>query len=172
MHGPILTGEKLAEALRLYNIWSKYDVETKGVLVAHASIHGNTAKVAEKLAEILEAKGAGKVAVADLCRDDMAEAIEDAFRMGKLVVCASSYDADVFPPMHFFLWKLQMKAYQNRTVAIVENGSWAPSAGKAMKALLEPMKNVKIVEPMVTIKSSMKEADIPQLEALADALLA
>ena len=171
LHGPILTGEKLAEALRLYNIWSKYDIETKGVLVAHASIHGNTAKVAEKLAEILQAKGAGKVAVADLCRDDMAEAIEDAFRMGKLVVCASSYDADVFPPMHFFLWKLQMKAYQNRTVAIVENGSWAPSAGKAMKALLEPMKNVKIVEPMVTIKSSMKEADIPQLEALADALL-
>jgi len=172
LHGPILTGERMTEALRLYNIWSKYDVETQGVLVAHASIHGNTAKVAEKLAEILQAKGAGKVAVTDLCRDDMAEAIEDAFRMNRLVVCASSYDADVFPPMHLFLWKLQMKAYQNRTVAIVENGSWAPSAGKAMKALLEPLKNVKIVEPMVTIKSSMKEADIPQLEALADALLA
>ena len=171
LHGPILTGEKMTEALRLYNIWSKYDVETQGVLVAHASIHGNTAKVAECLAEILKAKGAGKVAVTDLCRDDMAEAIEDAFRMNRLVVCASSYDGDVFPPMHQFLWKLQMKAYQNRTVAIVENGSWAPSAGKAMKALLEPLKNVKIVEPMVTIKSSMKEADVPQLEALADALL-
>ncbi len=172
LHGPVLTGEKMTEAVRLYNIWSKYEVETKGVLVAHASIHGNTVKAAEKLAEILEAKGAGKVAITDLCRDDMAEAVEDAFRMGKLVVCASSYDADVFPPMHFFLWKLQMKGYQNRTVGIVENGSWAPSAGKAMKALIEPLKNVKVVEPMVTIKSSMKEADIPQLEALADALLA
>ncbi len=172
LHGPVLTGEKMTEAVRLYNIWSKYEVETKGVLVAHASIHGNTVKAAQKLAEILEAKGAGKVAITDLCRDDMAEAVEDAFRMGKLVVCASSYDADVFPPMHFFLWKLQMKGYQNRTVGIVENGSWAPSAGKAMKALIEPLKNVKLVEPMVTIRSSMKEADIPQLEALADALLA
>lgn len=171
LHGPVLTGEKKDEAVRLYNIWSKYEVETKGVLVAHASIHGNTAKVAKKLAEMLEAKGAGKVAIIDLCRDDMAEAVEDAFRMGKLVVCASSYDADVFPPMHFFLWKLQMKGFQNRTVGIVENGSWAPSAGKAMKALIEPLKNVKVVEPMVTIKSSMKEADVPQLEALVDALL-
>ena len=171
LHGPVLTGEKKDEAVRLYNIWSKYEVETKGVLVAHASIHGNTAKVAKKLAEMLEAKGAGKVAIIDLCRDDMAEAVEDAFRMGKLVVCASSYDADVFPPMHFFLWKLQMKGFQNRTVGIVENGSWAPSAGKAMKALIEPLKNVKVVEPMVTIKSSMKEADVPQLKALVDALL-
>ncbi len=171
LHGPVLTGETMTEAVRLYNIWSKYEVETKGVLVAHASIHGNTVKAAQKLAEILEAKGAGKVVITDLCRNDMAEAVEDAFRMGKLVVCASSYDADVFPPMHFFLWKLQMKGYQNRTVGIVENGSWAPSAGKAMKALIEPLKNVKVVEPMVTIKSSMKEADIPQLEALADALL-
>lgn len=171
LHGPILEGEKLAEALRLYTIWSSYGVETEGVLVAHASIHGNTKKAAEKLAEILKQKGAAKVVVADLCRDDMAEVIEDAFRMNRLVVCASSYDGDVFPPMHMFLWKLKMKAYQNRTVGMLENGTWAPSAGKAMRALLEQMKNVTIVEPAVTIRSSLKLADIPALEELADAVL-
>ena len=172
LHGPILEGEKLAEALRLYTIWSSYGVETEGVLVAHASIHGNTKKAAETLAEILKQKGAKKVVVADLCRDDMAEVIEDAFRMNRLVVCASSYDADVFPPMHMFLWKLKLKAYQTRTVGILENGSWAPSAGKAMRALLEQMKNVNIVEPVVSIRSSMKQTDVPALQALADAVLA
>ena len=171
LHGPVLDGEQLAEALRLYTIWSAYDVETEGVLVAHASIHGHTAAAAEKLAEILRAKGAKKVVVADLCRDDMAEVIEDAFRMGRMVVCAASYDGDVFPPMHMFLWKLGMKAYQNRKVGIIENGSWAPSAGRAMRALLEPLKNVSIVEPQITIKSSLKRADLAGLEALADALL-
>ena len=171
LHGPILEGEQLTEAMRLYTIWSSYGVETEGVLVAHASIHGNTRKAAEKLAEILQAKGAKKVVVADLCRDDMAEVIEDAFRMNKLVVCASSYDGDVFPPMHMFLWKLKLKSYQNRTVGILENGTWAPSAGKAMRAILEQMKNVSIVEPAVTIRSSMKQADLPALEALADAVL-
>jgi flavorubredoxin len=171
LHGPILEDEKLAEALHLYTIWGSYGVETEGVLVAHASIHGNTKKVAEKLAEMLKEKGAKKVVVADLCRDDMAEVIEDAFRMNKLVVCASSYDGDVFPPMHMFLWKLKLKAYQNRTVGIVENGTWAPSAGKAMRAILEQMKNVNIVEPAVTIRSAMKQADIPALEALANAVL-
>ena len=171
LHGPILDGEKLAEALRLYTIWSAYDVETEGVLVAHASIHGHTAAAAEKLAEILRARGAKKVVVADLCRDDMAEVIEDAFRLGRMVVCAASYDGDVFPPMHMFLWKLGRKGYQNRKVGIVENGSWAPSAGRAMRALLEPLKNVSIVEPQITIKSSLKKADLPGLEALADSLL-
>ena len=171
LHGPILEDEKLAEALRLYTIWSSYGTETEGVLVAHASIHGNTKKVAETLGEILKAKGANKVVVADLCREDMAEIIEDAFRMNRLVVCASSYDGDVFPPMHTFLWKLGIKAYQNRTVGIVENGTWAPSAGRAMRALLEPMKNVTITEPQVTIRSAMKESDIPALEALAEAIL-
>lgn len=171
LHGPILDGEKLEEALRLYTIWSTYDVETEGVLVAHASIHGHTAAAAEKLAEILRARGAKKVVVADLCRDDMAEVIEDAFRLGRMVVCAASYDGDVFPPMHMFLWKLGMKGYQNRKVGIVENGSWAPSAGRAMRALLEPLKNVSIVEPQITIKSSLKKADLPGLEALADSLL-
>ena len=171
LHGPILDGEKLEEALRLYTIWSAYDVETEGVLVAHASIHGHTAAAAEKLAEILRARGAKKVVVVDRGRYDMAEVIEDAFRLGRMVVCAASYDGDVFPPMHMFLWKLGMKGYQNRKVGIVENGSWAPSAGRAMRALLEPLKNVSIVEPQITIKSSLKKADLPGLEALADSLL-
>ena len=172
LHGPILDGERMEEAIRLYSIWSNYDIETEGVLIAHASIHGNTAKAAETLAEILKKKGVKKVVVADLCRDDMAEVIEDAYRMNKLVVCASSYEGDVFPPMHMFLWKLGLKAYQNRTIGMVENGTWAPSAGRAMRALIEPMKNVTIVEPLVSLRSSMKESDIPQLEALADAMLA
>ena len=172
LHGPILEDEKSKEAIRLYSIWGSYGVETEGILVAHASIHGNTKKAALKLAEILQQKGAKKVVVADLCRDDMAEVIEDAFRMNKLVVCASSYDGDVFPPMHMFLWKLKLKAYQNRTIGILENGTWAPSAGKAMRAIIEQMKNVNIVEPTVTIRSSLKEADIPALEVLADGILA
>ena len=109
--------------------------------------------------------------VADLCRDDMAEVIEDAFRMNKLVVCASSYDGDVFPPMHMFLWKLKLKAYQNRTIGILENGTWAPSAGKAMQTIIEQMKNVTVAEPIVTIRSAMKQNDIPALETLADAVL-
>ncbi len=171
LHGPILEDDKLAEAIRLYTIWSSYGIETEGVLVAHASIHGNTKKAAEKLAEILKEKGAKKVVVADLCRDDMAEVIEDAFRMNKLVVCASSYDGDVFPPMHMFLWKLKLKAYQNRTIGILENGTWAPSAGKAMQAIIEQMKNVTVAEPIVTIRSAMKQNDIPALETLADAVL-
>jgi flavorubredoxin len=172
LHGPILEGEKMAEALRLYTIWSAYDVETKGVLVAHASIHGNTAHAAEELAQMLRERGVGKVAVTDLCRDDMAEAIEDAFRMNKMVVCASSYDNNVFPPMHQFLWKLQQKAYQHRTVGIVENGSWAPSAGREMKALLETMKEVTILEPIVTIRGALNDDSRAQLEALADAISA
>lgn len=172
LHGPILEDDKLDNALKLYTIWSSYGVETEGVLVAHASIHGNTASAAEKLGEILREKGAKRVVVADLCREDMAEVIEDAFRMDRMVVCAASYDGDVFPPMHTFLWKLKMKAYQGRKVAIVENGTWAPSAGKAMKELLEQMKNTTIVEPIVTIRSTMKDCDIPALKALADEILA
>ena len=122
-------------------------------------------------AEMLRAKGAKKVSVFDLCRDDMAEAIEDAFKYGKLVLAAASYDGDVFPPMHFFLHKLILKGYRNRKVGIIENGTWAPSAGKAMNALLAQMKDIEIVEPLVTIKSRMKESDIPALEALAQAML-
>lgn len=170
LHGPVLEGEKMQEALRLYNIWSSYGVETKGVLIAHASIHGNTAKAAEQLAQLLRERNIGKIAITDLCRDDMAEAIEDAFRMDRMVVCASSYDNNVFPPMHMFLWELQQKGYQNRTVAIVENGTWAPSAGREMRALLETMKDITIIEPMVTIRSALNEESYNQLQLLANNL--
>ena len=170
LHGPILQGEQLAEALRLYTIWSQYGTETKGILIAHASIHGNTAKVAEKLGEMLRTRGAGKVVVADLCREDMAEIIEDAFRMDRLIVCASSYDGDVFPPMHMFLWKLGLKAFQGRKVGIVENGTWAPSAGRAMTTMIESWKNTDIVEPIITIRSTMKDSDLSALQALVDAM--
>ena len=170
LHGPILK-ENLGYYIGLYDTWSKYEVETEGIFIAYASIHGGTKKVAEKLAEILREKGAPKVSIADLCRDDMAEAVEDAFRMSKLVVAAASYDGDVFPPMYDFLHHLKLKAYQKRRVGIIENGSWAPCAGRVMKGMLETIKEIEIVEPMVTIRSTMKQADIPALEALADAML-
>ncbi|MBO4800664.1 MAG: FprA family A-type flavoprotein [Bacteroidaceae bacterium] len=171
LHGPVLTGEQLAEAVRLYTIWAAYDVETEGVFIAHASIHGNTAAAAERLVEILKEKGCPKVAVSDLCRDDLGEAIEDAFRYGRMICMASSYDAGVFPPMHDFLHHLGIKAYQRRRVALVENGSWAPSAAKTMRPMLEAMKQVEVVEPVVTLRGRMKNEDLPQLEALADAIL-
>lgn len=170
LHGPVLEGEKLAEALRLYTIWSAYGVETEGVFVACASIHGNTLKAAERLVEILKEMGCPKVAFTDLCRDDMGEAIEDAFRYGKMIVLASSYDANLFPPMHMFLWELGIKGYQNKTVGIVENGSWAPSAAKCMKELLAPMKNVTVLDPHVTIISTLK--DEQPLRDLAAAIMA
>ena len=170
LHGPILK-ENLGYYIGLYDTWSRYDVETEGIFIAYASIHGGTAAAAHRLAEILREKGAPKVSVADLSRDDMAEAVEDAFRMDRLVVAAASYDGGVFPPMHDFLHHLQIKSYQKRKVAIVENGSWAPCAARVMRSMLETMKDVQIVEPVVTIRSRMKKADIPALEALADALL-
>ena len=170
LHGPILK-ENLGYYIGLYDTWSKYEVETEGIFIAYASIHGGTKKAAEKMAEILRSKGAPKVSIADLSRDDMAEAVEDAFRMGKLIVAAASYDADVFPPMYDFLHHLKLKAYQKRRVGIIENGSWAPCAGRIMKNMLETMKEIEIVEPMVTIRSAMKQGDIPALEALADAML-
>ena len=171
LHGPILK-EDLGYYIGLYDTWSKYEVETEGVFIAYASIHGGTRKAAEKMAEILREKGAPKVSIADLSRDDMAEAVEDAFRMSKLIVASASYDADIFPPMHDFLHHLKLKAYQKRRVGIIENGSWAPCAGRIMKGMLESMKEIEIVEPMVTIRSAMKQGDIPALEALADAMLA
>lgn len=167
LHGPVLK-ENLGYYIGLYDTWSSYRPENKGVLIAYASIHGNTAKVAETFAEMLRAKGVEKVVVSDLAREDMAEVIEDAFRYDRMVVAGASYDGGVFPCMQDFLHHLQSKAYQNRTVGIIENGSWGPTAGRTMKAILETMKNVTIVDPMVTIKSTMKEADIPALEALAD----
>jgi flavorubredoxin len=172
LHGPVLEGEKMAEAIRLYSIWTKYDVETPGgILIAHASIHGNTKKAAEKLAEILKEKGAKKVAVTDLCRDDMAEAIEDAFKMGTLVLAASTYDGSVFPPMFYFLHKLQLKGFRNRRVGFIENGTWTPMAAKVMKEMVEKMKDMQIIDPTVTLKSTMKDENIVQMEALAEAII-
>ena len=172
LHGPILKGEAMAEALRLYTIWSAYGVETEGVFIAYASIHGCTKEAAELLSAILKGKGCKKVAIADLCREDQAEAIEDAFKYGKVVLAASSYDAGLFPPMYDFLHHLQIKAWQNREVALIENGSWAPSAGRVMKQMIEEMKNVTIKGDLVTIRGRMKDTDISALEALADAILA
>ena len=171
LHGPVLT-ENLGYYINLYDIWSKYDVESEGILVAHASIHGNTAEVARKFADILRAKGAKKVVLTDLCRDDMAEAVEDAFRYGKLVVAAASYDSDVFPPMHDFLHHLAIKGFCKRRIGIIENGSWAPSAGRAMRNIIDRFKDVSVIEDTVTIMSRMKPADVPALERLADEILA
>lgn len=171
LHGPVLS-ENLEYYLNLYNIWSSYAVESEGVFVAYASIHGNTKNAAFKMKEILEAKGCPKVAIADLSREDMAEAVEDAFKYGKVILMAASYDGGVFPPMEDFLHHLKSKAYQNRKVALIENGSWAPCANKAMKAVLETMKNVSICENTVTIKSVMKEDNVAGMEVLADEILA
>lgn len=170
LHGPILK-ENLGYYLDKYNTWSSYAPEDKGILIAYASIHGNTGEAAKKLAQILEEKGAEKVVVSDLAREDMAEVIEDAFRYDRMIVAAASYDGGVFPCMQDFLHHLQGKAYQNRKVGILENGSWAPTAAKAMKDVLGSLKNVEIVEPVVTIKSVLKDSDIPALEKLADAML-
>lgn len=170
LHGPVLK-ENIGYYIGLYDTWSSYKPESKGVLITYASIHGNTAKAAEKLAELLRAKGEEKVVVSDLARADMAEVIEDAFRYDRMIVAGASYDAGVFPCMQDFLHHLQSKAYQNRTVGILENGSWAPTAGKTMRALLETMKNVTIVEPMVTIKSTLKEENMADLEKLAEAIV-
>lgn len=172
LHGPVLRGAALQQAVSLYETWSSYEPESEGVLVAYASIHGGTKKAAERLADMLHEKGAKKVVLADLTRSDMAEVIEDAFRYPALVVAASSYDAGVFPVMHDFLYHLQIKNYQKRRLGIVENGSWAPTAGRVMRAMIEQLKDCEIVEPMVTIRSRMKEADLPQLELLAQAMLA
>ena len=171
LHGPVLT-ENLGYYIGLYDTWSKYEVESEGVVVAYASIHGNTAEVANKFADILRAKGAKKVVLHDLSRTDMAEAVEDAFRYGHLVVAAASYDADVFPPMHDFLHHLAIKGYCKRRIGIIENGSWAPSAGRAMRNIIDRFKDVSVVENMVTIVSRMKPQDIPALERLADEVLA
>ena len=140
--------------------------------MAYASIHGGTAAAAERFAEMLREKGCPKVAVADICRDDLAECVEDAFRYGKMVLAASSYDAGLYTPMHDFLYRLQAKGYQKRTVGLIENGSWAPSAGRVMKEMLGTMIEITLIEPLVTIRSRMHAADLPKLEALADAMLA
>ena len=171
LHGPILK-ENLDYYFNLYNIWSSYGVEAEGVFIAYASMHGNTRDAALKMKEILEAKGCKKVAISDLSREDMAEAIEDAFKYGKVIFAAPSYDGGVFPPMEELLHHLKSKAWQNRTAGIIENGSWAPCAARAIVGALEGMKNITICDARVSIKSVMKDSDISAMEALADEILA
>ena len=171
LHGPVLTGGELAEALRLYDIWSRYDVESEGVMIAYASVYGNTEKAAQLLAEKLKEKGCPKVALTCVQREDWAEAVEDAFRYGKLVVAAPTYNGFLFPAMREFLEHLTERNYQNRQVAFIENGSWAPAAAREMKKLLEGCKNVTLGST-VTIRSAMTEENKAQLDALAAELLA
>jgi len=170
LHGPILK-EDLGYYIGKYDIWSKYEPEDEGVFIAYASIHGNTAKAAKKLAEMLEEKGAKRVAIADLARDDMAEAVEDAFRHDKLVLASSTYDGGLFPCMEDFLSHLKAKNFQKRTVGLMENGTWAPMAAKKMKEYLEGMKEITICEPVVTIKSAMKEETLKVMEELTEKLI-
>lgn len=168
LHGPILK-ENLAHYLEKYDIWSSYRPENEGVTIAYASIHGNTAAAARELAALLEEKGQ-KVSVFDLARDDMAEAIEDAFRYDRLVLAAATYDGGLFPCMEDFLYHLKFKSYQKRTVGILENGSWAPLAGKLMREYVEGFKDCVVVEPVVTIKSTLSDTSRAQLKELAQAL--
>lgn len=169
LHGPLLK-ENLSYYIGLYDTWSKYEPENKGIFIACASIHGNTLKAAERLKELLEERGAEKVSLSDLTRDDLAEGIEDAFRYDRLVLMSASYDGGVFPVMEDFLCHLRAKTYQNRKVAIVENGSWAPSAGRVIKGYVEQLKNITLVEPVVTIKSALNAESEAKLVELADAL--
>ncbi|MCF0137851.1 MAG: FprA family A-type flavoprotein [Oscillospiraceae bacterium] len=170
LHGPILK-ETIPHVLEKYQIWSSYGVESEGVFIAYVSMHGNTAEAAKKLAELLEEKGCPRVAIADLARDDGAECLEDAFRHGKLVLAAPSYNGGVMPFMGDFLHHLAIKDYQKRTVALIENGSWAPSAAKTMKASLAQMKDIEILDT-VTVRGKVKPADVEALSALADKLMA
>ena len=165
LHGPILK-DNLGYYIGLYDTWSKYEPEDEGIFIAYASIHGNTKKVAEKLATMLEEAGAPHVSIADLSRDDMAEAIEDAFRYDRLVLAAPTYDGGLFPAMDDFLHHLAAKSYQKRKVGLIENGSWGPMAAKKMKEQLETMKDIIILEPVVTIKSAMKDENVETLKQL------
>lgn len=169
LHGPVLK-DNLGYYIGLYDTWSRYEPENKGVLIAYASIHGNTAKAAYELADMLKKAGEDKVVVSDLSREDMAEVIGDAFRYDRMILCAASYDGGVFPCMQDFLLHLQSKAYQNRTVGMVENGSWAPCAARVMRSIVDTFKNITVVEPVVTIKSTVKESDKAELSSLAQAI--
>ena len=170
LHGPVLT-DTIPEVVRLYDTWSKYEPEDRGVFIAVASIHGNTLGAAEKMKEILEAKGCPRVAMADLSRDDIAECVEDGFRHSVLLCMASSYDAGVFAPMADYLHHLKVKTFRNRTVALVENTSWAPSALKTMRAEFEGMQNIHILDKTVSIKTRVTEQNIKELEELADEII-
>ena len=170
LHGPMLT-ENLGHYIDKYDIWSSYRPEDEGIFIAYTSIYGNTKKAAEKLKEVLEQKGAPKVAIADLARDDMAECVEDAFRYDRLVLACPTYDGGLFPYMESFIAHLKAKTYQNRTVGFIENGSWAPIAAKKMRDETQGLKNIRFIDEKVSIKSSVKDSDIEQIEKLADALL-
>lgn len=167
LHGPVLSGD-LAPYIKLYQTWSSYTPEEKGVLIAYASIHGNTAKAADVLARQLKEAGEENVTVMDLSRCDISDAVQQAFRYDRIVLAASSYDGGVFLPMEKFLMHLQSKAFQNRTAALIENGSWAPSAAKKMQAYLENMKNITVIENKVSICSAVKDGDIVNLKKLAE----
>ena len=169
LHGPVLT-ENLGYYINLYDIWSKYEPEVDGIFIAYCSIHGNTEKAALKLYDILKEKTDKKIAISDLSRSDMAENVEDAFKYSTLVVAAPSYDGGVFPVMNDFLHHLKIKGYKNRKVAMIENGSWAPTAARQMKAIVEGFKNIECVEPVVTIKSTLNEASEKQMDELVAAL--
>ncbi len=170
LHGPVLEGD-LAEYFDLYRSWAAYDVETEGVLIAYGSIHGMTGVAARKLEELLIAAGAPKVTVTELSRSDLSEAVEDAFRMSHLVVMSPTYDGEIFPPVHDFIHHLAIKGFRSRRVALVENGLWAPAAGRKMRAMFEQMKDVTVVEPTVTLRGRMTDDNIAQLTALANTLL-
>ncbi len=170
LHGPILT-ENLEYYIGLYNTWSSYGVESEGVAIAYTSVYGNTRKAALLLADKLKEKGCPKVAVTDLARDDMAEAVEDAFRYGKLVLATTTYNAEIFPFMREFIAHLSERNFQNRTIGIIENGSWAPMAAKVIRAAFEKSKNITFTNTTVTIKSALNAESSAQLEALAEELL-
>jgi flavorubredoxin len=169
LHGPVLS-ENLEYYLNLYNIWSSYGVESEGVMIAYTSVYGNTKKAVELLRDKLESKGCPKVVVADLAREDIAECVEDAFRYGKLVLATTTYNTGIFPYMREFINHLTERNYQKRTVALIENGSWAPSAARVMKGMFEGSKEIKFAQNSVTIKSALNEDSVAQVEALASEL--
>ena len=171
LHGPVLVGDEIANAVTKYDIWSGYKVESEGVCIAYASVYGHTKAAALLLKDELLKRGCPKVAIADLARDDMPETVEDAFRYGKLVLAAPTYNAGVFPFMRTFIEHLTERNYQNRTVGFIENGTWAPMAAKTMKGMFEGSKGIAFVEPVVTIKSALNDESRAQVAALADALV-
>ncbi|MBR6351008.1 MAG: FprA family A-type flavoprotein, partial [Firmicutes bacterium] len=169
LHGPVLDTD-LGYYLDVYNTWSSYGVEDQGVTIAYTSVYGNTKKAAELLAEKLEAAGQ-TVEITDLARDDMPEAVEAAFRYDRLVLATTTYNADIFPFMKTFIEHLVERGYKNRTIGFIENGSWAPTAAKVMKGMLEGLKNIELLEPVVTIKSALNADSEAQLDALCKALI-
>ena len=169
LHGPILT-ENLGHYLEKYDIWSSYKVESEGVVIAYTSVYGNTKKAVELLAQKLEEKGCPKVTVFDLARDDMAKAVEDAFRYGKLVLATITYNGDIFPFMRTYIENLTERSYQNRTIGLIENGSWAPAAARIMQGMFEKSKNITWLENNVKITSSLSEANEAEIEAMAEEL--